>query len=100
MNKKQFKADVHHTLYTGYNGHKIRINALFFDWQEVEDISTGRTYRGFKYMVWGNVKDLTKAELLDAMYQWIENGTSLPWYIDYKFAQTDAERFKTPLSLK
>lgn len=100
MNKKQFKAEVTDQTYVGFNGKKVKINAFFFGYAQGEDISTGKTFRGYKYMVSGNVKDLNKAELLDAMYAWIENGTNLPWFINYKYAATDAQRFRVSLSLK
>jgi hypothetical protein len=99
MNKKQFKAECTDQTYTGYNGNKLKINAFFFGYAQGEDVSTGKTFRGFKYMVSGNIKDLNKAELLEAMYQWVENQVNLPWYINYKFAASDAERFRVPLSL-
>jgi hypothetical protein len=99
MNKKQFKAECTDQTYVGFQGHKVKINAFFFGYAQGEDISTGKTFRGFKYMVSGNIKDLNKAELLEAMYQWVENQVNLPWYVNYKFAATDAERFRVPLSL-
>ena len=100
MNKKQFKSECTDQTYTGWNGHRIRINAFFFGWAEVEDISLGRTFRGYKYMVSSNVKNISKAKLFDLFYKWVENGENLPYYVDYKFAQLDADRFKVPLSIK
>ena len=78
MTKKKFKAECNEQTYTGWNGKRIRINAFFFGYLQGEDISTGKTFRGYKYMVSGNVKDLNKAELLEAMYQWVENQVNLP----------------------
>ena len=98
MTKNQFKADSNEQTYSGWNGKKIKINAFFFGWESGEDISTGRRFAGYKYMVSGNIKDINKADLFKAFYAWVINQENLPWYINYKFATTDAERFKVPLS--
>lgn len=99
MTKAEFKKQARAVTYNGFNGYKKRINAFYFDWQEGEDISVGRQYRGFKYRISSDVKNITKAKLLDLFYDWVENGTNLPYYVDYRFAHLDIDRFKVSLSL-
>jgi len=99
MTKKDFKEMVSDHTYTGWNGHKVRINALFFDFKQgtTED---GKYFGGYKYMVNSNVKNISKAELYNYLYQWVtEKIVHLPWYINYKYAETDEKRFKPGLSL-
>lgn len=65
-------------------------NAIYFDKKE----------NGFKYMVKAEVQDCKKAELFDIMYKWI-NGIEQPYSdyrIQYRYAGTDAERFKVALN--
>ena len=98
MTKKEFKSLVRDMVYIGFNGNKIRINAFYFDYKEGEDTSTGKFFRGYKYQVASNVKNISKADLLDLFYKWVENGENLPYYVDYKFAQFDTDRFRVSLS--
>lgn len=98
--KKKFKADCNEQTYTGWNGKKIRINAFFFDWKSGEDKAIGRSFAGYKYMVSSNVMNISKAKLFDLFYKWVENGEDLPYYVDYKYAINDIDRFKVPLSIK
>lgn len=90
---KNFKELCNDQTYTGWNGHKIRINAFFFDYM------SGDNFRGYKYMVSANVKDCNKTELLKEFYAWVINEKNIPWYINYKFAKTDEDRFKISLSI-
>jgi len=91
MTKKQFKetCDLTHVYGRGQNRH----NAIYFDWQVTDK------GRGFKYGVAASIQNSTKAELFNAMYDWVIKGISLPWWIRYKFAETDEKRFKVPISL-
>jgi len=95
MTKKLFKENCRFDLYTG-GGRKI--NAIFFNWVS---IYKGETYIiGYKYMVYADVKNCNKADLFKAYYNWVIKKEPLPWYINYKYAATDSERFKVPLSIK
>jgi len=98
MTKKEFKAKCNDMVYSGWNGNKIRINAFYFDYQEGTDMATGKSFRGYKYQVASNVKNISKAKLFDLFYKWVENGENLPYYVDYKFAQFDTDRFRISLS--
>jgi hypothetical protein len=52
-------------------------------------------------MVSATVADCKKDELLQAMYNWVINEDQLiPYYIDYKYACTDKDRFKVQLTMK
>jgi hypothetical protein len=99
MTKKEFKERCTDQTYTGWNGHRIRINAFFFDWKSGET-ADGKYFGGYKYMVSTNVKNLSKVELFNYLYLWVtEQIANLPWYINYQYAENDTNRFKIPLSL-
>ena len=89
MTKKQFKemCDLNHVYGRGAN----RINAIYVDWVS-NDFG-----RGFKYAVATSVGNCTKAELFNHLYNWIENGVYLPYYIYSRVAQYDSQRFKVPI---
>lgn len=90
ITKKAFKelCDTNHV----YGRGKQRINTVYFDWQETPD------GRGFKYGVASSVENCTKAELLDIAYDWIICQKHVPYYVFSKYAHTDAQRFKVPIS--
>lgn len=96
--KKEFKSLVREETYTGWNGHKVRVNAFFFDWQS-GTTTEGKYFVGYKFQANANVRDLSKAELFNQFYDWV-NGVidNLPWNVNYKLAITDDKRFKVPLS--
>lgn len=96
MTKKELKNNCHSTVYTGGGN---RINAFFFDWQKGDIPNTNKIFVGYKYMVYANVRDLNKKDLFDIFYKWIMGWETLPWYVKYKLAKTDEERFKVSLSL-
>jgi len=89
MTKKDFKTrcDQNHVYGRGAN----RINAIYVDWEQNE------FGRGFKYAVACPVRDCTKAELFDHLYDWIVNGVYLPYYVYSRFAEYDRQRFKVPI---
>jgi hypothetical protein len=96
MTKKELKEmSSFHT----YTGRGIKINAIFFDWKQ----GTGpddKFFCGYKYMVKANVREATKAELLNVLHGWVNGSLSTPpYYVDYKFAETDTQRFKVPISM-
>lgn len=93
MTKKAFKERCSFHTYTGWNGRRIKHNVIYFDWQNTEKGN------GFKYAVAMNIVDGTKAELFEAMYKWVCESIALPWYIRYKCAVNDENRFKAGLSL-
>lgn len=93
VSKKSFKEHCSFHTYTGWNGQRIKHNVIYFDWQETEK------GKGFKYAVAMDIKNGTKAELFEALYQWVCNSVALPWYIRYKYAKNDENRFKVSLSL-
>lgn len=88
MTKKEFKLRVFSNVYTG-GGNKV--NAMFFDRKE----------NGYKYMVYANSKNITKKELFNLFHNWIfSEDYVLPYYINYRYAESDEKRFKVPLSLR
>lgn len=94
MTKKEFKEQCRFELYTGSK----KVNAIFFDWKSEPH---GETYIvGFKYLAYSDVKNCSKADLFTAFHKWVIKEQPLPWYINYKYAATDSERFKVPLSIR
>jgi hypothetical protein len=98
MTKKEFKSLMHHTVYTGYNGGRLKFNALYFDYK-ISEPQADEFFQGYKYAVVCDILNGNKADLINHMYNWIFNDINLPYYIRYKFAQEDKNRFKVGLSL-
>ena len=100
MTKKEFKARVNDQTYTGWNGHRTKKYAYFFDWKSGVTVDN-KYFGGYKYMVVADYKDVKKPELFDYFYWWITGKIKgdLPYYIHYKFAETDEQRFKVPLTM-
>lgn len=90
MNKKNFKELCSFNV---YKGRGKRTNVIFFEWKE-NDLG-----RGFKYAVASELENITKAELFNHFYDWIINSINLPYFIRYKYAINDKDRFKTPIAL-
>ena len=88
MTKKDFKekCDVHEY----GRGYKKR-NAIYFDWQ---DTSNGR---GFKFMVKAPITNAKRVELYKILYDWVTKAIQPPYYVEYKYAETDQQRFKVPV---
>ena len=94
ISKKEFKANCSfHEYGTGRN----KINAIYYDYKS----NAEEGFSGYKYMVSACVDDCLKAELIKEMYKWvILEKQNVPYWIDYKYAPTDKERFKISLSMK
>jgi hypothetical protein len=90
MTKKQFSNEVSFHNYGKRDG-KI---ALYYDYKSYDGV------HGYKYMVYSHKSNATKKELLDIFYQWV-NGLidQVPYYIGYKYAINDTDRFKVKLTL-
>jgi len=93
MTKKEFKERCSFHLYTGVGMNRIKTNVIFFDWKRTDK------GHGFKYGVASVNTNCTKAELFKHLFDWVVNEVEPPYYVRYRFAETDAKRFKTPLSL-
>ena len=89
--KTEFKknCDLNHVYGRGEN----KTNTIFFDWKETEN------GKGFRYAVAATIENCTKAQLFDHFYDWVCKDIALPYYVRYKCAVTDSDRFKTPVSL-
>jgi hypothetical protein len=95
MTKKLFKELCNFQVFTGVSK---RVNAIYYDWKSEPN---GETYIvGYKYMAYADVKNCSKADLFKAFHNWVIKEQPLPWYINYKYAATDPERFKVPLSIR
>jgi hypothetical protein len=89
MTKKDFNAKADYHSYGKY------LHAIFFDWQETND------GRGFKYMIKCRKNLMTKKDLMNVLYEWAikDNKDAFSYFVGYKFAQTDADRFKVPVAM-
>jgi len=99
MTKKDFKSMVTDQTYTGRG---IRINALFFDWKtgEYKENGINKYFCGYKFMLAADSKNMSKADLLNKLYRWVNNQVvEIPAFIKKRFAATDKERFKISLSM-
>lgn len=90
MTKKEFK-DL--CSFHEYGRGRGKHNAIYFDWKST-DIG-----RGFKYGVAASIEFMTKAELFNHLYDWINNEVEPPYSVRYKYASEDHKRFKVPISL-
>ncbi len=93
ITKKAFKELCSFHEYTGWNGHRTKHNVIYFDWQDTKNA------KGFKYAVAMDIKNGTKAELFNVLYDWVTKEVQPIWYVRYKYAETDDKRFKVALSL-
>lgn len=89
MTKKEFKKKVRFEIYSTNFHKRKRTNALFFD----------QTKDGFKYMMYCENSLMNKTKLFDEFYDWIVNGKNPQYFVQYKYAMSDADRFKVKLSL-
>ena len=104
MTKKDFIKDCDFHVYTG-RGQKH--NVIYFDYKTVYDENAktdellGKPIiaRGFKYAVALDIQHGTKADLIKHAYNWIVKQINLPYYVRYRYAETDTKRFKPTLSL-
>ena len=96
MTKKDFKQECSfHQYGRGMN----KKNAIFFNWKDgYVNYDKDNRFRGYKYMVWSNVQRYKKKELFDILYLWVNNIMYVP-ECPYRFAETDVNRFKIPISL-
>ena len=93
MTKKEFNSQLSHHI---YGKGKEKRNALYFGYRSFRD-EKGNSINGFKYMVKGTLRDLKLQELKDVMYNWVVNEIQPPWYVEYRYAETDEKRFKVSL---
>lgn len=87
MTKKEFKLLCNQAAYTKPG---TRINAIFYGY------SNGR----YKYMAWTDVKNCTKKQLFDIMYDWCIKDKVLPWWVSFKKAETEEQMFKIPITIR
>lgn len=92
VTKKEFKERCDFHVYKGTRGGKsVKTNAIYFDHQFTDNGN------GFKYAV--AMEGGTKKELFDALYDWVCEAIALPYYIRYRVAVNDKDRFKVAISL-
>jgi len=88
MTKKEFKEMCSFHVY----GHgRNKRNAIYFGWK------SGENFRGYKYMVKASIENASKAELFNILYDWVVNEVQPSWYVIYKIAAEDKNRFKVSL---
>ena len=90
MTKKDFKEKCS---FHEYGKGKEKRNAIYYDWSnDYENNSLG-----FKYMVKADVENSSKAELFNILYEWVIKMIMLPWWVTYRFAETEQNRFKVSI---
>lgn len=91
MTKKEFKT---RCSFHEYGRGKNKRNAIYYDWKSDFDNKAV----GFRFMVKCAVEDALKAELFNELYDWVNSKIQQPsWWIDYKYAQTEQDRFKVSI---
>lgn len=90
MTKKEFKE---RCSFHVYGRGKNKRNAIYFDYKFEFKINAN----GYKYMVKADVEDELKSGLIKVLYNWVFNETQPPWWVQYKYADTDQKRFKVSL---
>ena len=88
MTKKDFKLICS---FHEYGSGSNKRNAIYFDYKCTDNV------QGYKYMVKASVSNVKKNELFNLFYDWVINKIQLPYYVEYRYALTDKERFKIKL---
>lgn len=89
MTKKEFKdrCSVH-----VYGKGKRKLNAIYFGWKHNDEGT------GFKYVVKANIENCTLKELYNHLFDWVFNEIQPPYFVQYRYAETDTKRFKVQLT--
>jgi len=90
MTQKEFKE---RCSFHQYGRGQSKKNAIFFDWKS--DYEKGVV--GFKFMVKTSIQNATRAELFKNLWNWVTQGIEPPWWVEYRYADTDEKRFKVPI---
>ena len=91
MTKKDFKEKCS---FHQYGRGRNKRNAIYYDWK----IDLKNDAVGYKFMVKSTVEDAKLNELFNVLYDWVINEVDVPYWIQYKFADTEQKRFKVSLS--
>lgn len=91
MTKKEFKE---YCSFHVYGNRRRKLNAIYFGWQSDPENNAV----GYKYMVKATTDWCSKKELFNALYDWITKEKQPDWYIDYRYAMNEQDRFKVKLS--
>ena len=91
--KKDFKEKCSFHVYGKGKG---KINAIYYDWKS--DFENGAV--GFKYMVNVEVGLMSKSVLFTEFYNWVIHEVSLQYFIQYRYAIHEKDRFKVSLTEK
>jgi len=89
ITKKEFKSKCSFHV---YGNRKVKLNAIYFDWKFTKNAI------GFKYMVKAATDNCTKTELFNILYDWVVKKIEPVWYVNYRYAETDSQRFKVKLT--
>ena len=92
MTQKQFKEGCS---FHEYGRGQNKRNAIYYEWKSDFDNKAV----GFRFMVKCSVADALKQELFKILYNWVisQGEITLPWWVDYKYAATEQDRFKVSL---
>lgn len=92
MTKKEFKE---RCSFHEYGKGQTKRNAIYFDWKT--DFDNDVNIVGYKYMVKARVENCKKAELFNTFYKWVIESVTIPWWVEYRYAETDQKRFKVSI---
>lgn len=88
MTKKEFKE---RCSFHEYGKGQNKRNAIYFGSGHDKD---GR-WLGFQFMVKSGVQSIGKQDLFNVLYDWVnERINQPPYYVQYRYAETDEQRFK------
>ena len=91
-----------------YTGSGNKIYAFFYEWKKCKDTDE-KYWGGYKYLIKADAHYITKKELFELLYIWVNNGLEavpeiingkIIYSVKYYMAKTNQERFKIPLSMK
>ncbi len=85
MTKKEFKE---RCSFHVYGKGQSKRNAIYHDY---------KPSMGFKYMVKAEVRNATKNELFNVLYDWVIKEEIPSWWVEYRYAENDDKRFKISL---
>lgn len=91
MSKKEFKS---RCSFHVYGQKRTKLNAIYFDWK----CEPSENAVGYKYMVKATTANCSKKELFDMFYDWVMKEVSLPYYVDYRYAMSEDQRFKVKIT--
>ena len=94
ISKKEF---IQRCSFHEYGRGRNKRNAIYYDYRQGTD-ENGNLFSGFRFMVKAVSCDAGKKELTNILYDKVtEKIEQVPWYVNYRYAKEDKDRFKVSL---